>query len=294
MENRVNQCIKQLFIWVPLAAVINLLALGPILLFYNNFIIGGGKSISDFTIVFLGAGFMWGVTFGVNKLKFYLKGRETDDEYIVEYEKVTYTLYRKTNYYEIQENRERFTRSEFELSGWGLLAFLSSFIALPLQLIALLMSYLSLIFPFIYSSAKYIPGRLSLFNQITHSLFDFVLIPYIPNIQVEYPHILGLAWLPAYLAVPAAGGGLSYLFAYVVRLIVKPGGLHYVAVVVTIVGVLILVFAVSQAIKGAIDVICNYSLEDALEVLCVKVLIPSSVGAMVLSIGLVFLETKAF
>lgn len=187
--NRTSRFFKflhQLIIRVPISAIINFFAISPIAMGYAYFVEGTGVSSHTDTsgiIVFIFSFFFMVVGFRLNKWRYNRKGKQTDYFFTAEYEKIMYETSAEYNVWteEIEittreKNRSRFSRRESESTSWGRIAAITSFIALPCQVIALAFSFLGIFFKFIYTSTKTIPYDLGGFNKMTHILFDFVII----------------------------------------------------------------------------------------------------------------------
>lgn len=176
--------LHQLIFRLPISAIINFLAISPILMVFSYLTEGPGSHTDTsgiigivFSIAFMVAAFR------MNKWRYNRKGKETDVFFKREYEEIMYETTAEYNKWtdEIElttreTGRNRFTRRESESTSWGIIAALTSFIALPCQIIALIFSFLGIFLKFIYTSTKTIPYDLGAFNKMTHILFDFVII----------------------------------------------------------------------------------------------------------------------
>lgn len=172
MFRRILAFLAQTFIWLPLAGIINICAVSPF------FMLSG--DMGEPTNIFIFLPIMWAIAFGLNKFRQWLKGRQTDEYYDVAYDEVTVSA--NADYYSdtirITEDHNYYTRTESSNTFWGWVGVILSFVALPLQLVAWLMSFAALFFPFIYSTARKLPEdrNFSFINVLLHTLFDFVFI----------------------------------------------------------------------------------------------------------------------
>ena len=162
----------QLIFWLPFSLIINACAIGPFFMFEeihktNGMPVG---NIILFTII------LWAIAFGLSKLRQRIKGHQTDDYYDVVYDEVTSYYYGDTF---IGESHRDVLRTEHSNTFWGWVGIFLSFIAFPLQLVALLASFLGMFIPFIYSTTKQLPEdrSFSFGNVLLHTLFEFVIIP---------------------------------------------------------------------------------------------------------------------
>ena len=201
MRRRIFAFLVQLILWVPLSAIINLCAIGPILALFGVF---GNDSPPFITVIFL-LPMMWAAVFFLNKLRFKLKGKETDDYYNVVYDNINVDVKDLGDYYKVTETHSYSTGVESSNTFWGWMGIILSFVALPLQLVALFMSFLALFFPVIYSTSRKLPGDtyFSVGNIILHSLFDFVIVPcYVEKKNPANPK--GFLWILLFISVPIA------------------------------------------------------------------------------------------
>ncbi|MBR2297215.1 MAG: hypothetical protein IKA43_07425 [Clostridia bacterium] len=186
MTKRIFKFLHQLIIRVPISAIINFFAISPIAMGYAYFVEGTGVSSHTDTsgiIVFIFSFFFMVVGFRLNKWRYNRKGKQTDYSFEREYEEIRYEIRAEYNNWTDQIDvtshemgRNNYTRTEWASTQWGKIAAITSFIALPCQLIALAFSFLGIFFKFIYTSTKTIPYDLGGFNKMTHILFDFVII----------------------------------------------------------------------------------------------------------------------
>ena len=211
---RILTFITQTIFWLPLAFIINVCSVGPLWMLFD-----GSSDPGNALFIFLPIG--WGIAFGLNKLRQWLKGRQTDEYYDVAYDEVKYSYGGSTSdTIYINEEHNYGVRTESSNTFWGWVGIILSFVALPLQLVAWFASFLSLFFPFIYVTARQLPEDkdFAWYNIILHTLFDFVFIkpPYHPD---HKPSAKGLLWIFAFISVPIVdffvfallGSGIDHL-----------------------------------------------------------------------------------
>ena len=189
--------VKQAVFWTPLSLLINVCAAGPI--YYLYVAINGGDGMPLENLIFIWPMF-WAVAFGLNKFRQAIKGRKTDDYYTAYYDEVT-SYYLGDRY--IGETHRDVSRTEHSNTFWGMVGIVLSFIAFPLQLVALTASFLSLFFPVIYCTTRRLPidRDFSLGNIILHTLFEFVIIP----VSIEKrsrASAKGFLWIPFFISIP--------------------------------------------------------------------------------------------
>lgn len=203
MLKRVLTFLLETFIFLPISAVVTLGAWLPIIMFFTT--INGGEVMNLFIFIPLTCLLGWGIAFSVNKFRMWLKGRQTEEFYDVDYHDVSYDVEESfwiKDYYTITETHTYGTRTESENTGWGWLSILSSFIALPCSLVATLMSFFALFMPAVYVTPwrvnEYEVGRI---NLVLHALFDFMIIP-VHMRRTGRPSFLGALFLPVFLFLP--------------------------------------------------------------------------------------------
>ncbi len=212
MFKRFCNFLLQLFILMPLALIINGCAVAPII----ALIAPSGNPVEFSNAVFL-LPVMWAAAFFLNKLRLRIKGNKTDDWYNVEktekgYEIVDYDKYEKKitirPYEYTYETEERGST----LLGW--IGILLSFIAFPIQLVAVLVSFLAMFFPIFYSTAKKLPPDrdFSILNRVLHFLFDFVIVESHFK-RSGKASAWGLLWVLAYLGIAIIGAPLGIISA---------------------------------------------------------------------------------
>lgn len=188
---------KQLIFWTPIAFFTNVCAVGPIYLIIQAF--NGDDSFEPLNLIFI-APIMFAIAFALSKFRQVIKGRKTDEYYDAYYDEVT-TYYLGDE--KIGESHRDVVRTEHSNTFWGNVGIVLSFVAFPLQLVALTASFLSLFFPVIYSTSRKLPENrhFSFGNVILHTLFDFVIIP----CHVQKKNLAstkGFLWLPFYISIP--------------------------------------------------------------------------------------------
>ncbi len=203
MLRRVGVFLLELFVFFPLSAILTLCAWFPIFMIWSTLTSGEPMNVIIFAPLTIGVG--WGIGFGISKFRMWIKGRQTDEFYEVDYHEVSYDVEESfwiQDYYKITENHTYGTRTESENTGWGMLAILQSFIALPCSLITVLMSFLSFFMPAIHVTPWRVEeDEVGSLNLFLHALFDFVIIP-VHLRRTGRPHALGLLILPVGIIAP--------------------------------------------------------------------------------------------
>ncbi|MBR2930944.1 MAG: hypothetical protein IKC32_06915 [Clostridia bacterium] len=256
---RILNFIFQTIFWVPLALLINACAISPFMM------ISGEMGEPTNVIIFLPI--MWGIAFGLSKLRQWLKGRETDEYYDVAYDEVTYTA--SADYYSdtihVDANHRYYTQTESSNTFWGWVGIILSFVALPLQLVAWLMSFVSLFFPFIYSTPRALPDDrgFSFFNVLLHTLFDFVII--IPPFKRKNKaNAQGLLYSLLFLSVPVVDVGVWFLLAAILDpLLDGLINLEFLAIILLLAVVLIALSVVMLWLKYSFLIVASCSRVEA-------------------------------
>ena len=188
---------KQLIFWTPIALLTNICAIGPIVFIFQAF--NGDSSFEPLNLIFV-VPIMFAIAFFLGKLRQSIKGRQTDEYYDAYYDEITsYYLDGK----KIGETHRDIVKTEHTNTFWGKVGIVLSFIAFPLQLVALTASFLSFFFPVIYSTTKKLPANrhFSFGNVLLHTLFDFVIIPCHVTKKGRASQ-KGFLWLPFYISIP--------------------------------------------------------------------------------------------
>ncbi len=256
---RVLSFLAQTFIWLPLAFIINACAIAPFMM------ITGEMGEPTNILIFLPI--MWGIAFALSKFRQWLKGRETDEYYDVAYDEVTYTA--ESSYYSdtihVKEDHRYYTQTESSNTFWGWVGILLSFVAFPLQLVAWIMSFAGMFFPFIYTTARALPEdrSFSFINVILHTLFDFVIIP-VAFVKRSKPSAKGLLYCLLLISVPVVdllvwillGGLLSGLIGGLIPLDVVP-------LICFLVGAVLALCIVMLLIKYSVLIVASCSRVEA-------------------------------
>ena len=247
----------QLIFWLPFSAIINTCAIAPFL-FLSELNKENGMPLGNviiFTLLF------WAIAFGLSKLRQRIKGRETDEYYDVVYDEVTSYYYDDVKIAEVHRD---VYKTESKNTFWGWVGIILSFIALPLQIIALIASFLGMFVPVIYSTTKKLPEDrdFSFGNILLHSLFEFVIIP-VSYKRKGTPNAKGLLFLLFYILTPIIIIALGFLGA----LIIKDAFLiDYNLVFVSIISIVILFFVILSIIvcivKYSILIIYDYDVDE--------------------------------
>ena len=205
MLKRIGLFLLETIVFLPLSAIVTLGAWLPIIIFFTT--INGGEIGNLIIFIPLTVIIGWGIAFGVNKFRMWVKGRQTEEFYDVDYHDVSYDVEESfwiKDYYTITETHTYGTRTESENTGWGWLSMLQSFIALPCTLISVLMAFFAIFMPAVYVTPWRIEddevGRV---NLVLHALFDFIIIP-VHMRRTGRPSALGLIFLPLFLILPLA------------------------------------------------------------------------------------------
>lgn len=154
----------------PISAIINILVLSPILIWIGGDNIPLGNAIWMIFIT-VAAGF------AANEFFIRLKGKETSEDIEVTYYGEDVDVKERFNTFYVTITPYVETVKEKRLTFWGLLARIFCFVALPLRLVALVMSYVALFFPRIFVTHKELNPNYGVGNRLLHTLFDFVILP---------------------------------------------------------------------------------------------------------------------
>ncbi len=203
MFKRILTFLLETFIFLPISAIVTFGAWLPIIGFFTT--IDSGEPANLILMVPLTCLIGWGIAFGVNKFRMWLKGRQMEEFYEVDYHDVSYDVEESfwiKDYYTITETHTYGTCTTSENTGWAWLSIFTSFIALPCSLIAVLMSFFALFMPAVYVTPWRIDdGEVGRVNLVLHSLFDFVIIP-VHMRRTGRPSALGALFLPIFLLLP--------------------------------------------------------------------------------------------
>lgn len=255
---RVLSFLAQTFIWVPLALVINGCAVAPIMMLTGE--------MGEPTNIFIFLPIMWAIAFALSKFRQWLKGRETDEYYDVAYDEVTYTA-EATSYDTIRVNADHryYTQTESSNTFWGWVGIILSFVALPLQIVAWIMSFAGMFFPFIYTTARALPEdrSFSFINVVLHTLFDFVIIP-MAFAKRGKPSAKGLLYCLLFISVPVVdllawillGGLLSGLIGGIIPF-------AEAALIAFLIGAVLALCIVMLLIKYSVLIVASCSRVDA-------------------------------
>lgn len=171
---KIKNFIVQLIL-TPVSLIINLIAIAPI----YALISGDFGGIDPINYIFA-IPILYAISFGLQRLLFRIKGKHIDDTYEVFYKGLRVKDV-DTTYYGVTLNIEEYTYSQYEthLNALGWIATILSFIAFPLRLISLLISFIALFVPPLYSTFKKVGNGAPLgkFAAFTHTFFDFVVVP---------------------------------------------------------------------------------------------------------------------
>lgn len=226
----------QLFL-LPFSCLLNLLVVAPVVFTFQMV-----DERMDIGPVILSYVVCFPLGFLLAKLITKIKGKKTED--VVEYTEwvrdVTTTHHysgdRYTGYTQyISDPYEAYYR-ETSMNGWGWFSIITSFIAFPLRLIALIMSMVALFVKSIYSTCWTIDKHSGTGNVILHALFDFIIVPigYAPN-----PSAKGLLFFPLYLVLFVGINLVNMIFASQSFLITFDEAFEIIFVLVTFIFVLI-------------------------------------------------------
>ena len=190
----------QLVFWTPLSLLINVCAIGPVIMLPSS--LTDANADIPFTTAIFCFPIMWALAFALSKFRQKIKGRTTDEYYDVTYDEVTEWYYGDKY---ITETHEEVVKTESSNTFWGWVGILLSFVAFPLQLVALTAAFLSFFFPVIYSTTKKLPEDryFSVGNRILHTLFDFVIIPCDFKKQNK-ASVKGFLWVLFFISIPVA------------------------------------------------------------------------------------------
>ena len=281
---KVKNFIMQL-IFTPISFFINALAIAPIV-----FLLGGEDMLGSaaapnmlfvipisLALAFLG-----------NELFIRLKGRRTGEYINVAYLNASVDVTEHTDYYEVTITPYVENKRERKLTLWGFLARILCFVAFPLRLVALLMSYIALFCPQVFVSHKKLNPDMGfgVGNKILHTLFDFVIIP-IHGERTGRRSAKGIIWIFIYLFCGIVINAL-------VALLVASNLMLPTAFEVPLFFIMAFCFVTSLivAIKHSILISFNYSRKNAVKVLLKILAFPLAVG--VLALILAFLPYEAW
>lgn len=189
-------------VFLPISAIINFLVIMP---FYGlHMLLNDGLDIFAFIFVSV---LCFGIGLFLAKLFSKIKGKKTDNYWSETnlVQDVTTTKYYYGDEYigETTSRSNPYYKTDYksELTGWGWVALLTSFIALPLRLIAVMASIFALFFKSIYSTCWMLPSNqyFNTGNQILHTLFDFVIIP--QRMDKSNRNVKGLISIPIFIVL---------------------------------------------------------------------------------------------
>ncbi|MBR7117431.1 MAG: hypothetical protein IKC87_06980 [Clostridia bacterium] len=260
MGKRVLNFITELFLFLPLSVILTGCAWFPIFMVFST--IDGGEVMNLIIFIPLCCGIFWGIGFGVSKLLYWIKGRQTNEFYDVDYHNVDYNVEESfwiQDYYTITETHTYGTRTETSNTGWGWMAILTSFVALPCSLIATIVSFLALFMPAIYSTPWRIEdGDVGGVNLFLHAAFDFVIIP-VEMRRTGRPNALGLILLPLAVISPFASLILGSVIGDFLRMAL--GGIvpEWIAIILFIIGCLLALSMVIIIIEKCVLAVIDFS-----------------------------------
>ena len=170
---KIKNFIVQLLL-TPISLIINALAITPII----SIIIFEQIDMNIGTMIFM-IPICFGLAFFLNRLIFRAKGKKVDESYEVIYYGVDTNVKEYIDYYEVTFSPYAYEGYETKLTPLGWLATALCFIAFPLRIISLLVSYIALFIPHIYSSFRKLSDGASVGRSaaFTHTFFDFVIVP---------------------------------------------------------------------------------------------------------------------
>lgn len=281
--HKIKNFINQLFL-TPVSFIINVLAIGPIVLFFSGFVADIGL-ISLFVIII-----MYAIAFAFNKALFRAKGKKVDEGFYVTYLGVDVDIeidYEKRDWKIKSAKPYTYDKYETSLTMLGWIASILCFIAFPLRLIALLMSYIALFVPQIYSTPQKLSeeteGVLSVFSEFTHTFFDFIIVPIKKHTDKER-NIKGLIFVPIYI--------VSFLVTHILLLFVytmlnwyrTPDFIEIfliLSIVFSVISSLILV------IKYCLSICFDYSKNNAIKCLIKIVALPIILIVIILIVNFI-------
>lgn len=262
-------------IFTPISFFINFAVVAPILglLFPEQFGVGN----MDFFALIFGMVILFVIGIAVNELFIRLKGKKTAEYYEVKYLGTDVDVTDRGSYYEIEVTPYIRDGVEKKITIWGILARILAFLAFPLRLISLLMSYVALFCPAVYSNYGELDPKMPVrFGaQVTHFLFDFVIV------AVEYAggrnrSAKGLIWTVVYIAV----GVLAAAGSLIVGMLVAAEGPGFLTVPLLLVSAFSTVTTVILMIKYAIIISFDYTVRHALRLLLKMIALPFIVLAI--------------
>lgn len=247
-------------IFLPISLVINFLVIMPI--YGIHMLVNDGLDL--FAFLFISAICLpLGIFFA--KLFSKIKGRKTDDYWSETnlVQDVTTTKYYYGDEYigETTSRSNPYYKTEYksELTGWGWVAILTSFIAFPLRLIAFLVSIIALFVKSIYSTCWSLPRNryYNTGNVILHTLFDFVIIP--SPVDKTFRNVKGLIFIPIYIVLFVVLSFLNLLVASELQVTIE--AFDIISILTSFLFVLINLILV---IKFSSSTYNNYSLKNGI------------------------------
>ena len=281
---KVKNFILQL-IFTPISLLINALAISPFVYFF-----GGEKMLGSAAgpnMIFI-VPITLALAFGANEIFIRLKGKKTGEYIDVAYLNASVDVTEYSDRYEVTVTPYIENKRERKLTIWGLIARILCFVAFPLRLVALLMSYVALFCPNVFVSHRRLNPDMNfnIGNKILHTLFDFVIIP-IRGERTGRRSAKGIIWIFVYLIGAVVSNALVILLT--VTNLMLPTAFE---VPLFLIMAFCAVTSIIVALKHAILISFNYSLKHALIILFKILAFPLVVG--VLALILAFLPYEAW
>ncbi len=259
-------------VFLPLSVIVTFGAWLPIIAFFTT--VNGGEIANLIIFIPLTVLIGWGIAFGVNKFRIWIKGRQTEEFYEADYHDVTYDIEESfwiKDYYTVTETHTYGTRTVAENTGWAWLSMLQSFIALPCSLISVLMAFFAIFMPAVYVTPWRIEdGEVGRVNLVLHALFDFIIIP-VHMRRTGRPSALGLLFLPLFLAMPLATlVGAEYLGDILPEIFTIP---EWVPVVGILVAMFLLLALVVLIIEKSVLLIIDFSKQRIIRTIILMIIL---------------------
>lgn len=178
LKNFIVQCLL-----LPISFLINMCSVGPIVLVIS--LLTEGEKLANLSMTIISVVVMLPLALGLSKLLVRIKGKQTDDyatslvwrqdevttQFTYDGEVIAESKYTTPEYL----SRE----TSHWLTGWGIFAVITSVIAFPLRLIAVIVAFVGLFVSEIYTTHRPLPddSGIGTGNRILHTLFDFIILP---------------------------------------------------------------------------------------------------------------------
>lgn len=177
LKNFIVQCLL-----LPISLLINVCVIAPFAYLIPLII---AEDYAGIPFGLIGTAIMIPIAIGLSKLLVRIKGNQTDENW------VSLGVFRDEVTTQFTYDGEVLAESTYTsgpyvapvhnhaLTGWGFFAIITSVIAFPLRLIAVIIAFTGLFISEIYTSHRPLPDdpRIGTVNKILHSLFDFVILP---------------------------------------------------------------------------------------------------------------------